>query len=119
MLFSIELPWKSFNVNLQWVESYVNSLTAGPHYAGCSADTKLTLWFRESLSAEDAQEVTDYWESLTEESAEAMNYVSQDQITARIEELKADMLSKSWDEMSLAQRKILMNQSLSNTELGF
>lgn len=116
-MYSIRFEWKSFNLNLGLIDAYLKSQIADL-YAGNSADTGLTMWFTGEPTDEQKVSVQAYWDSITEESDEA-NYVSSSQITARIAELKDGLTSKSWDEMSIAERKLVTSQNVSNTELGF
>lgn len=114
-MYSIKLEWKSFNLCLESVEAWMK-LNCGENYVGNSADYALTLWFKEE--PENKDDILAYWELLDEESDEAKAYVPAASIQAKIEELKEGLLSKSWDEMSVAERKLMMGKSPSREELG-
>jgi hypothetical protein len=116
-MYSIRFEWKSFSLNLVAIETQLKQISTD--YCGNSADIGLTLWFTEEPSDETKSSIQSYWEGLSEASDEATSYVAADTITARIAELKAGMLTKSWDEMSQTERKLMLNQSVSNSELGF
>jgi hypothetical protein len=115
-MYPIRLEWKAFNVDLAAVEAWMRA-NAGGFYAGNSADSHLTLWFTEDPGAEVIADVTDYWDGITEESDEA-DYVSFDAIKAAVETLKAGLLAKTWDQMSTAERKLVLGQMPTRAELG-
>jgi hypothetical protein len=114
-MYSIKLEWKSFNLDLQAVDAWMKA-NCGDNYLGNSADVALTLWFKEK--PENEEDVLAYWELLDEESDEAKSYLPADAIAKKIEELKEGMLLKSWDEMSAAERKLMLGKSPSREELG-
>lgn len=109
----IKLEWKEFNVNLEAVEKWLRENCQ--NYVGNSADYHLKLWFSEE--PENRQDIVDYWESIQEGSAEAKSYVSKAQIEEAINKLKADLPSKSWAKMSVAERKIAVGQMPTKEEL--
>jgi len=53
------------------------------------------------------------------DSTEATSYVSSQQVTDRIAELKTGLIAKSWDTMDSVERKLVLQLSVSNAELGF
>ena len=117
-MYSIILPWKEFSVNLLAVESYFLATYPGL-YAGNSSDTALTLWFSESPTEEQTTAIQGYWDAILVDSTEAASYVSSQQVTDRIAELKTGLIAKSWDTMDAVERKLVLQLSVSNAELGF
>ena len=93
-MYSICLSWKEYNISLAAVEAWMKS-EIGSGYRGNSADTQLVLWFENELSEQQVQQIQDYWDNITEDSPEAINYVTQQDITQRIEELKAEIPTKT------------------------
>ena len=111
------LQWKEFSVNILAIETYF--IATYPYYRGNSADTALTLWFSEEPTDEDKTAIQAYWDGILVDSTEATSYVSSQQVAARIADLKAGLLAKSWDDMTAAERKIVVGVAVSNAELGF
>ncbi len=116
-MFSMHLAWKGFSLDLPSIELWLRA-NAGEFYVGNSADEGLTLWFSEQPDQADLDAVQAYWDALDEESDEASNYVSKEDIVAAISTLKAGIPAKAWDDMSVAERKIVLGQMPTNAELG-
>ena len=116
-MFKIELQWKDFNVSLPMIEEWVRANTTNT-YDGASADYKLTLWFNSEISDNQKQAIIDYWDQIESDDLEATSYVSSEQIREAMNDLRAGLLSKSWDNMSVAERKLVLGQTPTNTELG-
>src|SRR6516225_3474768 len=55
-MYSIQLPWKTFNVDLPSIDAWAKALTAS--YQGNSADIQLTLWFNADPEAVPMHDVT-------------------------------------------------------------
>jgi len=116
-MHGLTLQWKEFSVNILSVETYF--IATYPDYRGNSADTALTIWFSEEPSDEDKADIQAYWDGILVDSVEATSYVSAQQVTDRIADLKAGLLAKSWDTMDAVERKLVLQLSVSNAELGF
>lgn len=116
-MYSVKLEWKEFSVSLLPIETYF--IATYPNYRGNSADTALTLWFSEEPTDEDKTAIQAYWDGILVDSTEATSYVSSQQVTDRIAELKTGLLAKAWDAMTTAERKIIVGAAVSNAELGF
>jgi len=116
-MISIILKWKEFNISLVAIETYF--IATYPDYRGNSADTALTLWFSEEPSDEDKADIQAYWDGILVDLTEATSYVSSQQVTDRIAELKTGLIAKSWDTMDSVERKLVLQLSVSNAELGF
>ena len=116
-MYSMKLEWKEFSLSLLPIETYF--IATYPYYRGNSADTALTLWFSEEPTDEDKTAIQAYWDGILVDSTEATSYVSSQQVAARIADLKAGLLAKSWDDMTTAERKIVVGAAVSHAELGF
>ena len=116
-MYSVKLAWHEHNLDLPAVETYVKANF--PHCVGNSADTALTFWFTEALSTGQEQNLRSYWAALGNVSPEAQSYVPAVVLTDRIAELKADAVTKTWDQLSTVQRKLIVGQSVTKQELGF
>ena len=112
----LELQWKEFNVDLEALDAKLK-VDHPSSYKGNQASSCLELWFDElpDQAAKDA--IQAFWDALTAESAEAVSYRSQAQIKAALEALKADIPSKTWNQLSAPQRKVVVGQSVSKAEL--
>lgn len=106
-----------YPICLDSVDAFMRD-NAGDDYCGLSANSKLEIHFTSEPSQEIKDLVATYHASLTPDSPEALAYCSQEAKQAKIEELRQGMLAKSWDQMSLAERKIMLNQTPSKAELG-
>ena len=116
-MYSVKLEWHPHNIDLQAAEAHIKMLFA--HCIGNSADSALTFWFTEALTEEQEQIVRDYWASLDAASNEAQSYVAGADLEAAHAALKSGLAAKTWDNMSVAERKIVLGQSLTREELGF
>jgi hypothetical protein len=116
-MYSVNLEWKEFSVSLLPIEAYF--IATYPDYRGNSSDTALTLWFSEELTDENKTAIQAYWDGILVDSTEATSYVSAQQVTDRIAELKTGLIAKSWDTMDSVERKLVLQLSVSNAELGF
>lgn len=74
-MFTLDLPWKSFNVNLSDVSDWI-STNVTTNVSGLSANSVLQIHFTEDPSQEEIDEIKAYWNLLTEESPEAEGYKS-------------------------------------------
>lgn len=118
-MFSIRLEWKEFNISLPDVNAWVKANANNEeYYTGLSADSGLTFWYSEEPNQDTKDALDTYWTSLDEESDEAMSYVSSSSIEEVVVELKDGIPNKSWDQMSQAERKIVLGQLPTNAELG-
>ena len=113
---SVRLSWHNHNVDLQAVETYIKANF--PNCVGNSADSTLTFWFTNALSDEQVSAIETYWMSLDEVSVEATSYFSNEAIIEATNALRAGLISKSWDSMSVAEKKLVLGQSPTKSELG-
>jgi hypothetical protein len=115
-MYQYFLPWKSFNVSLKSVETWMRANVS--YYQGNSADLQFNLWFSEEPDEATKQYIQDYWNDLTEESTEATSYVSASSIVAAVQAAREDMVAKSWDQLSTAQKKLLAGLTPTREDLG-
>ena len=114
--YILEFDWKEgLSINLGIVSNAIKALDV--NYCGCSADNNLRFHFLEVVTPETLAAIEAYWDGITAESVEVTSYKSDAEIRAKIAELKAGILSKNWDVMSLAERKLVTNQSPTIEEL--
>lgn len=115
-MFKIELQWKEINIDLEKIDAKLK-LDFPNNYKGNQAHSVLDLYFESELSSEEKESIVTYWESLDEESEEALSYRSASNIHLVKKTLKEGLLAKSWDQMSLIERKAMMGMDVSKQEL--
>ena len=98
------------NIDLDALQSYIKSTY--PSCVGMSADNKLKIHFESELSEQDAIDLKAYYKAL-----QPSGYKSQAEIAAKIIELKEGILLKSLDQLTLVEKKILMNMPVNKAEL--
>lgn len=92
-MYSINLEWKEFNVNLQAVEAWMKA-NAGAHYSGNQASRTLELYFSEEPEQSVKDDVQAYWDLLAEDAEEVTSYKSQEDVLAEIATKKASGRAK-------------------------
>lgn len=116
----MKLEWKEFNVNLKTVLLKIHDIA--PSITGLStpsfADGSSCLRVDGEITSEQAIAIRDYWDELTETDLEATSYRSGLEIKAAIEAAKLDAVDKTYDLLSVAQRKILLGLTPTSEELG-
>lgn len=117
-MYAIKFEWKEFSVNLQAVDAWLRT-NGGEHYSGNSADTKLTLWFTQEPDPTVIAACEAYWYGVTSASTEATSYVSGQAIKDAVAAIRVDLHTKTWDAMTATERKIVLGQMPTQTELGF
>lgn len=115
-MYSVKLEWHPHSIDLQAAETYVKANF--PNCVGNSADTALTFWFTAPLTSGQEQNLRDYWAALGSVSPEALSYVPQFMIDDKIQELKADAVTKDWNQLSPAQKKLIAGLPVTRQELG-
>lgn len=117
-MYSLELEWKEINLNMEAVETHFRA-NAGIYYVGNSAGENLILHFSQEPDQSVKDAVQEYYDELDENSPESISYVSQSDIGSAIQVLRDGIdPSKSWDQLSVVERKLILNQSLSKKDLG-
>lgn len=117
-MYELRLKWKEVFVNLSNLDSHLRA--SHSTFLGSQANRELILYFSDELSAEAEQTIRNHWESL-----DGSDYKSSEQIQAEKVELaeairvtKEGMISKSWDQLSTVERKIMMGLEVSREEMG-
>lgn len=85
-MFTLNLQWKEFNVNVDAVKSWISE-NLSAEISGVSANNTLQVHFIETPNEEDQTALNAYWDGLTEESSEATSYQS-------MADLEADRMAK-------------------------
>lgn len=107
--------WKGFNINLNAIEDWCRAYL--PQYAGSSSDENLRLHFHEQPSDETLELFDSYWDSLDENSDEAVTYTPKGVQEATILKAKEDAVEKAnWGSLSKEQRKLVLGLSLTKEE---
>lgn len=115
--YMIKKDWKEFSLNLGMVQAELVGLT-GSHLCGLQAHSHLEIWFTEEPTEEQKSMIDLYWDGLTETSAEAVGYYSQEELQNAVQAARLDAVTKTFDELSVAQKKIIMGVSPTAEELG-
>lgn len=117
-MYELTLQWKEFNISLDNLENYMK--TNFDSYIGNQASKYLTLYFSDPLSQEDKDSILDHYQSLDGSDYKSKDQIKleQDELQQAIALLKQDMVSKSWDQMSTVERKVMMDLEVSREELG-
>lgn len=115
--YTIELSWKEFNLDIDSVKAEIASI-AGENFCGCAADYGLQLFFLEEPTQEVKDLISTYWDSMDSEAPEAQAYVSVNDIEAAKQAAKISAVSKNWDDMTAAERKLIIGLEPTKEELG-
>lgn len=109
------LQWKEFNVDLQTVMQEIKAVA--PSAIGLSTPMNV-LRVDGNLTQEDMESIQEYWNGLTNQSEAAVRYLSQVDFSAAIEASKLDAVTKTYDQLSVAQKKLMMGLTPTREELG-
>lgn len=116
-MYNIELQWLQWNVDLDAVAAYVVGLE-GSNYIGASAGYDLSLHFTAQPSSDNIAAIKAYWSEIDAGSPCVLSYCSRATINAAIAAARADMVTKSWDQLSTAQKKLIAGLTPTRTDLG-
>jgi hypothetical protein len=113
--FKIEKEWKEFSISLPKIEEWMKA-NAGASYCGNQAGARLELWFTEEpiQGAKDA--IDAYWDAIDGAHVAATSYISAADLKAAYDAARLDAVTKQWNDMSVAQRKIVSSIALSSAE---
>lgn len=116
----INLEKKSFPVDIASLDAQVKSI-AGSKYKGLVSSGVLSLNFSEDPTQEELNSIGAYWSGLTEagEAAKltlASRKIGQD-LVSHLNSKKTACASKTWDQMSVAERKLVMGASMTEAEI--
>lgn len=116
-MHSMKLQWKEFNVSLENFEAHMRANF--PAYLGNQAAQELTLYFDQELTEQEEGSIQAHWDLL-----DGSDYLSAQTLAAQAEQLKqavADMksalVSKTWDQMTVTERKVVMNMDVTRAEM--
>lgn len=115
--YIMELSWKEFNLDVDSVKAEIASM-AGENFCGCAADYTLQLFFLEEPTQEVKDLISTYWNSIDSESPEAEAYVSISEYETAIAAARESAVTKDWDQMSTAERKVIVGLQPTKAELG-
>ena len=87
-MFNLNLSWKSFNVSCDSIKTWLEA-NVETEFLGMSANSSLQIHFSTEPSQEEKDAINAYWDGLTDESDEAVNYQTGEQIKAAQEADKA------------------------------
>jgi hypothetical protein len=114
-MYKIDYSWKNFNLNLNKITEELKELDANClGIQGCSV---MEVYFSEEPSEQTKTAIQAYWDGLTDQSVEATSYKSSEDIADQVTALKADAVTKSYDQLSTIQKKLLLNISFEINEL--
>lgn len=89
-MYDLNLQWKSFNVSVakirEWIDANITT-----ECVGLSANSMLQIHFSEEPSQQEKDDIQAYWDLIDEESDEAVEYQSAQQI---IQAAAADKAAK-------------------------
>lgn len=105
------LEWKQFNVSLDIVKAAIEAM-AIPGFCGTSSDLNLRLHFTEEVSQANIDAINAYWAGITNQSAEATAYFPSSSLLFAIKLAKEDSTTKTWDQLSAQQKKLLSGVDL-------
>jgi len=112
-MFEIKLEYKSFKVGLDKFASWCKQ--ESDLYVGMVASDSLTLVFSSQPSDVVVSSVKEKWNNLVDGE---FTYVSHETRQNTINSLKKDMVTKSYDQLTQAQKKILLGLDVTNEEIG-
>lgn len=115
MIYTMDFEWKNYNVNLSKVLEEIKELDS--NCIGVSGNSKMQAHFSEEPSEETKTAILAYWDGLTDQSAEATSYKSAEDVIEQIASLKADAATKSYDNLSAVQKKLLFGLPTTTEEL--
>ena len=87
-MYNLDLQWKEFNISLPDVKAWLDVNVSTPS-VGTSANSVFQLHFESEPSQGEKDAIQAYWDGLTAESDEAVNYQTGEQIKAAQEADKA------------------------------
>lgn len=95
MVHTIALEWKAFNLDCNIVRDWAKANLA--NCSGASANSKFEVHFTEQPTEDDRAALELHWESMTEESEEALAYKSEQERKAEKEAKKESAKNKLLD----------------------
>lgn len=108
------LSWKSFNVYLPDFKAWLDANLPKADGLVCTSSSCIIVE-TSSLTPSEIAAVQAYFDSLTEEG-EAAKFNRPAILQAKYSAMKEACISKSWDEMTTLERKIIARVELSDAE---
>lgn len=105
-MYILKLNWKEYYINLNMIEAHMKA-TYASYLFNQSRPECLELYF-EDPSQEDLDSAQAYWDSLGEELEEITSYKTKEELNEEKQQQKLSLLEKSWDEMTLEEKKIIL-----------
>lgn len=117
-MYTIEKQWKEFNISVSKLEEFVKAQSS--EYVGCSANSRLELHFETEPSQEAKEAIDSHYESLDgSDYVSAIELATQEsELEAAIETKKLEVITKTWDQMSVVERKVAVGLKPTRTEMG-
>jgi hypothetical protein len=99
-MYTINLEWKSFNINIETFLSQIDPLVDAP-VVGTSANSAFQIHFSEEPSENELGLIQLYWDDINEASIEATSYKSASQIKAEQETEKNNLLASARSKLEI------------------
>lgn len=115
-MINIEIHWKSFNIDLAMIRLECDVLAPNMIF-GISGGSAMTIHCSDETSQEQIDAITEYIDGLTEESDECIQYRSQQQVEDCVNTLKEGIPSKTWNQLTGPERKLILGQVPTKAEL--
>lgn len=130
-MYCVTKEWKEFNISLNKLSDELKSLfpehETNPVFTGIQAMSKLELWFDKEIegygkdedgnitaeSGSDAETIENLWNAIDESHEIATSYVSRQSLVDAEQRAKEDIPSKTFDNLTTQQKKMLAGVSLS------
>lgn len=113
----MRLQWKEFMVSLPMFEKYLKD-TLGSDYLGyVTNESGYTIGIDPSVSQAQRDAIKAQWDGITNESDEATNYRDKEWFKAQRASMKAAAFAKSWDAMTVVERKLIGGEEVTPLEI--
>lgn len=111
----------SFEVDLVSLEQQAKTIAPSKYDGATKAGLMIHLHFSQNLSEQEEADLDTYFGNLTEQGeatklAQPSRKIGQDLVNL-FNEKKAACAAKTWDQMSAAERKLVMNVGLTASEI--
>ena len=137
-MFRIDLKWKAHNLCLGLIDEAMRSSypdTEDLYFTGQAASSEgLTRFFNKMPigwngydengdpntpdASSEAEGIINYWDSLDDQSTPAQDYFTKEHYFAAENRAREDIATKTWDNLSSEQKKLIGNTKLTTTEMN-
>lgn len=115
-MYTITKDWKEFNISLDKIDEWGRT-NLGASFSGISADNNLRFDFTEEPSNEVKAALNAMWDGIEDDTHEyATSYFSFSEYESALSAAKEDAVTKSYDELSAIQKKLLLGVALTLAE---